>query len=80
MQGVIGQYDSVAAAEAAVRKLEQQGLSIQNVIIADHRQRRWRRFRANGSSGARRGDVLVGMIDEPQSIERARALLATLPG
>jgi hypothetical protein len=79
MQGVIGQYESVAAAEVAVRNLELRGISIQNIIVADQQQRRWRRLRANATSSARQGNVLVCLIDEPQNIERARAVLATLP-
>jgi shikimate 5-dehydrogenase len=77
MQGVIGQYESVGAAEAAVRNLELRGISIQNIIVADRQQRRWRRLSTNAS--ARQGNVLVCLIDEPQNIERARALLATFP-
>jgi hypothetical protein len=74
MQGVIGQFESMTEAELAVRNLEPRGLSIQNIIVADQQQRKWRRLRGNAVEG--QGGVLVCMIDEPQNIERARAFLS----
>lgn len=78
MQHVIGTYPSLQTAEAAVRTLESRGISIQNVVIADHHHRVWRKLHAGSGAAARSpltGYVLF-TIDDPDVSERARELLS----
>ncbi|HEX6243083.1 MAG TPA: hypothetical protein VFZ61_19350 [Polyangiales bacterium] len=78
MQHVLGTYASRAAAETAVRGLESDGLSIQNVVIADHQHRVWRKLhaRAGGEAVHPRRGFVVYTTDEPEMSEWARTLLA----
>ena len=79
MQSVIGLYHSFDEARRAVRLLEQDSFSIQDVVIADERLRTWRRSRLSDEQGARTKerpcDFLVIMNGEPDRIARATALL-----
>ena len=77
MQHVLGTYASLEAAEAAVRTLESRGFSIQNVVIADHHHRVWRKLHAVSGADARSPltGFVVYTLDDPEISERARALL-----
>ena len=78
MQHVLGTYPSLQTAEAAVRTLESRGFSIQNMVIADHHHRVWRKLHA--SSGADTRSSLTGFVvytlDDTEISERARAVLS----
>lgn len=77
MQQVVGAYESFEAAEAAVRSVESRGVSIQNLVIANERQRVWRKFhdwRPHHGTAHERSFV-VYMNDDADHIERVRSLL-----
>jgi transposase len=80
MQAVIGSYPTSQDAERAVRRLEGRRFSIQDMIVADQRQRAWRKLsrwydrRKSTSNTDQR--FLVVMSGRQEEIERAGTLLA----
>lgn len=77
MRTVIGEYESLAAAQRAVLALEPQ-ISIQNIVVGDQRQRRWRLRdprRDHRLDHPRRADFVVFMSGSRENIDRARQLL-----
>jgi hypothetical protein len=76
MQSVIGEYESFEDARQAVRSLERQQFSIQDMIIADQRPNaRPQKELARDGGGTRDANFLVLMRGERLPIDRARALL-----
>lgn len=83
MQHILGTYASRTAAEMAVRGLEAEGFSIQNLVIADARHRVWRKLHAHsGDDMPLSGDsFVVYTTDDAAASDRARTLLrAQSPG
>lgn len=69
MRTVIGEYESLAAAEQAVRALESQ-MPILNVVIGARPEPKSRR-----RGDAHREHIVVSMTGTPELIERGRQLL-----
>ena len=83
MQHVLGTYASRTAAEMAVRGLEADGFSIQNVVIADDHHRAWRKLHARSGDDMppARGSFVVYTTDDASLSDWARTLLrAQAPG
>jgi hypothetical protein len=77
MRTVIGEYETEAAAEAAVRALELQ-ISIQNIVIGDQRDRKWPRRdlkRDRSRDREKHPNFIVSMSGTSEGVEQARALL-----
>lgn len=83
MRAIIGGYPSSRDAERAVRRLELQQLSIQDVIVADQGHRAWRKLsqwfdrRKRGSSAGK--PFLVVMSGSAEQVARAGRILARDP-
>lgn len=72
MQTVIAQFKSESEATSALRQLEAQGFSIQNMVITDERRRFWRKFpRLDGEEGR----FVVYSLDDHDASAAARAEL-----
>ena len=65
-------------AQRALRALEQRNVSIQDMVIADRKQRTWRKLRDPPGMEPPR-QYLMLMIADPPEIERVRALLRKNP-
>lgn len=77
MERVIAEYTELGLAEHAVRSLESQGLSIQDIYITDQSQRKWRTLhRKDGHSIDDAQGFVVVMRGRSEDLERARTLLA----
>jgi hypothetical protein len=77
MRTVIGEYESQAAAELAVRALELD-ISIQGVVIGDQRDSLWPKRdlkRDRSQDRAKRPNFIVSMTGTAENIAHARALL-----
>jgi hypothetical protein len=80
MQAVIGGYQSSQDAERAVRRLELEQFSIQDVIVADQRRRVWRKlsrwYDRRKSESVAAMPVLVVMSGRAEDVERAGHFLS----
>lgn len=77
MRSVIGEYESLVAAQRAVLALEAH-MSIQGIVVRDQRGHRWRRrdlLRDRSLDAQRPADFIVSMSGDRALIERARELL-----
>jgi hypothetical protein len=77
MRSVIGEYESLAAAQRAVLALEAQ-VSVQSVVVRDQSAHRWRRRdqrRDRSLDSPHSADFIVSMSGDRETIERARKLL-----
>ena len=77
MRTVIGEYESLAAAELAVRALEPQ-ISIQHIVIGDQRDRKWPKRdlkRDRSLDRQRRPNFVIFMSETPELIDEARSRL-----
>jgi hypothetical protein len=78
MRTIIAEYDSLTEAERAVHALEAK-LSIQNVVIRNQMDRRWKRRdqrRDRSLDGEHSANFVVSMSGTVEGIERARVLFA----
>jgi hypothetical protein len=76
LEKVIGEYYSQSDAERAIRWLERQQLSIQDVVVADLRRPTWRRLHSpQGHGFADWVNFAVVMRGERGDVERAERLL-----
>jgi hypothetical protein len=78
MQTIIGQFQSASDAEAAVRKLEANGFSIQNMVIADRAHGAWRKVAAASEDGELEANFVVLSMDDAETSAHARAKLLHL--
>lgn len=77
MRSVIGEYESLAAAQRAALALESQ-ISVQTIVIGDQRERRWRRRdlrRDRSLDHQQHADFVILMSGSRENIERAHKLL-----
>ena len=75
MQTVIAQFKSESEAASALRQLEAQGFSIQNMVITDERRRFWRKF---PQLADQEGRFVVYSMDDQDRSAAARAAVSAL--
>jgi hypothetical protein len=78
MQTIIGQFQSASDAESALRMLEANGFSIQNMVIADREHRAWRRLAGASEDGELEANFVVFSMDDAETSAHARAKLLHL--
>jgi hypothetical protein len=78
MQTIIGQFQSASDAESALRLLETNGFSIQNMVIADREHRAWRKLAASAGDGEVEANYVVFSMDDAETCAHARAKLLHL--